>query len=744
MTNTDPTQNPNLGQNPNPNISTPPFQPASYQNNSPVATPSPYQPNQESLGQMQAVQNPNQPQFQPQPNFNNPVQFQQAQFQQPAQPVNPQAYNPADPNYYNNSNSAFDLGFGNNPAQAPVQNAAGPNIFNKLGGQLKTASNNKAFDGLKKNWWIALSGGILFVLLIVAAWFTFAGSSTPPSNFTNVIGKISSDARVPSGSLGTWKINIDNRENTTLDKVKLFLKFDRTFTFSRSLLNTPDAAQEGFPYGSIYTLGQLKPLGIGGSSALVTIEGTLIGDLDTEAITEGYLEYQPVGASRMYRIELEKAVTKIGAPELTIDLTAPTSVKNGSESDLFVDFKNSSDRSLSNLRIKLNYPVGNGFKYISSQLQLSKTSDVKTQPDEGDNIWLINELPRFTNQQLKVRGQFVGVAGELKKLEAEISARNNQTGDYQILAKKAISVTITGETLQVRAYIDGREDYRFFGPGENVTLKVAYKNTSTRNLEDVKVLAWMDDPANILDLTTISFTGGDRGNYNNGKLEWRQQGAPQLRLIPPNGSGELSFNVKVKDGKNFLNGKPQTQFTLRPRALINAIATEDVAVVGDEYRALGELKFNAKIERQTRIQPNRNDPNLPEIDFSRLQVGVPASYVVTWTLTNSQNQVNRVKVSTKSELPPTVWDQTTVLPVTENAKITFDKVTGDIVWDAGDLPGYTGIVLPAKTVSFVLTFTPSEPDLVSGVNLYKDVKIEGVDDFTSQVYQLKAGGEGVR
>jgi hypothetical protein len=446
----------------------------------------------------------------------------------------------------------------------------------------------------------------------------------------------------------------------------------------------------------------------------------------------------------MYRIELEKAVTKIGAPELTIDVSAPTSVKNGTESDLYVDFKNSSDKSLSNLRIKLNYPAGNGFKYISSQLQLSKTSDVKTQPDEGDNIWLVNELPRFTPQQLKVHGQFTGVPGELKKLEAEISVKNNQTGDYQILAKKAISVTVTGEILQVRTYLDGRDGYKYFNPGDNVTLKVAYTNTSTRNLEDVKVLAWMDDPAGILDMSTIAYSGGDKGNYNNGKLEWRQQGAPQLRLIPPNGSGELSFSVKVKDGKDFLNGKPQTQFTLRPRALVNAIATEDVTVVGDEYKALGDLKFNSKIERQARIQPNKNDPNLPEVNFTQLQAGVPASYVVTWTLTNAQTQVNRVKVTTKSELPPTVWDQTSILPITENSKVTFDKVTGDIVWDAGDLPGYTGIVLPAKTVSFVMTFTPSQPDLTSGVNLYKDVKIEGVDDFTSQAYQLKAGGGSVR
>ncbi len=635
------------------------------------------------------------------------------------------------------------MGFGD-PNQVQPTQPTGPNLANKLGGQFQALGQNKLVAKLKKNWWIVLSGLVLLVMLFVAASYFLSGLGAPQSSYNQVFAKASSDARVPSGSVGSWRINIENRENVTLDQVRLYLDFDRTFTFSRSLSQTPDAAQERYPYGSIYSLGQLKPFGIGGSTALISIEGTLIGDLDTESIMGGYVEYLPVGSSRKLRVELEKAITKIGAPQVTIDVAAPTNIKNGTEGDIYVDFRNSSDKSLSNLRIKLNYPPNSGFKYISSQLQLSRTSDVKTQPDEGDNIWLVSELPRFTPQQLKIRGQFIGVPGEIKKIEAEIGVRDGQTGDFQVLAKKAISVTITGEILQVNASLDGKDSYKFFTAGETVRVKVSYKNTSTRNLEDVKVLGWLEDPANILDMATVAYTGGDRGNYNNGKLEWTQQGAPQLRLVPPNSGGELSFSVKIKEGTGFLNGTAQNLFTLRPRALVSAVATDNVEVVGSEYKALGDLKFASNIERQVTVQPNRNDPNLPAVNFKELQVGVPASYVVTWTLTGNQTQINNIKVTTKSTLPASVWDQTTVKPITEDGKISYDKVTGDIVWNVGSIPSYTGSVSPSKTVSFVLTFTPTQPQVNSGVSIHEEINITGTDDFTGQLYQLKGAAGKIR
>ena len=717
----------------NPRLDQAPPQPTQYQ---------PQQPNQQQyLAQ-------NQPQFQqqnPNQNFNQPnPQYQPQQVQnQQSYPVQnqPQSQqpilNPSDPNFYAN-NGAFDMGFGDQN-QVQVVQPVGPNMANKLGGQFQALGQNKLVANLKKNWWIVLSGAVLLIMLFVAASYFLSGLGTPQSTFNQVAAKATSDARVPSGSVGSWKINIENRENTTLDQVRLYLNFDRTFTFSRSLYQTPDAAQERYPYGSIYSLGQLKPFGIGGSSAQISLEGTLIGDLDTESIMGGYVEYLPVGSSRKLRIDLEKAITKIGAPQVTIDVSAPTNIKNGTEGDIYVDFKNSSDKSLSNLRIKLNYPPNSGFKYISSQLQLSKTSDVKTQPDEGDNIWLVSDLPRFTPQQLKIHGQFVGVPGEIKKIDAEIGVKDGQTGDFQVLAKKSISVTITGEILQVSASLDGKDSYKFFTSGETVTIKISYKNTSTRNLEDVKVLGWLDDPAGILDMATVAYTGGDRGNYNNGKLEWTQQGAPQLRLVPPNSGGDLSFSVKIKDGSGFLNGKAQNLFTLRPRALVSAVATDNVEVVGSEYKALGDLKFASKLERQVTVQPNRNDPNLSAVDFNNLQIGVPASYVITWTLTGNQTQVNNIKVTSKSTLPASVWDQTSVKPITEDGKISYDKVTGQIVWNTGNIPSYTGTVSPSKTISFVLTFTPTQPQINSGVNLHEDINIIGTDDFTGQLYQQKGG-----
>jgi hypothetical protein len=648
-------------------------------------------------------------------------------------------YNPADPSYYS-SNDSFNT-FGNTPINAEP---AGLSFNEQFQSNFKKVKENKVVINLISNWWIVLIVVILlFSLGFGILYFLGLQDQTVARTSLNVVGNISAPSRSPSGSLSEWNVKVENNENLKLERVKLILKFDNTFTFAKSINQDP-VNEPNTTFGSAYDLGELQPFGVGGSSAIITLQGTLSGTIDTEAIMGGTVSFQVEGDRQTFANELKVASTRIGAPELTIDeLTAPNSIKNGNEEDIFLNFKNSSDRELRDLRIRLTYP-NNDF-YISSELQLSKTSQIQRSPSENDNIWLIPQLPRFTPQQLKIRGRFIGVPGEIKTIRVEIATKAPSSNDFIVLAERSRTVNIVGDIIDVQTKLAGRDDKKTFEQDDTLTMEINYRNTSTRNIENVKVLAWMEDPAEILNYNSVAYTGGDRGSYTNGRFEWTQAGAPALRLLPPNGSGKLSFTIKTKEGKNFLNGKNQSQFTLQPRAILSATAIDDISVVGSEYKAQGELKFEAKADFQKipKDAPQKFDQACNQT--RDLVEGKPVCYLVTWTVSNTQNNINDVQVRTRTTLKNVSafapWDQTSVTPITESNNISYDRITGEIVWRLGNVPGYTGINQPARTVSFVISFIPEQAQLNSGgVSLYEQLVATGTDDFTLQQYRVENPG----
>jgi hypothetical protein len=107
---------------------------------------------------------------------------------------------------------------------------------------------------------------------------------------------------------------------------------------------------------------------------------------------------------------------------------------------------------------------------------------------------------------------------------------------------------------------------------------------------------------------------------------------------------------------------------------------------------------------------------------------------VLWTVTNTVNPVNGVKVT--ASLPPYVKFTGTMSPT--DADLTVDPMSGAIVWNVGEVAKGADIGSGARQVAFQIELRPSAnqvgqtPDLVSGAT------ITGKDSFTGAVLQNSA------
>jgi hypothetical protein len=668
-----------------------------------------------------------------------PVQYpQQTQPQTaPQQQVYPQQgvnqqYNPNQPTQYqqvSNSNQFYQN----------IQQDVQTNPYFQVGPEQAVQSTNtnsrpksnafsfgKLGGFLAAKWWLV--AGIIGVLILggVGLFAFLRYQATPQGDFTNVEARIEGPNSSPSGSPNRWKVTINNREKVSIQQIEVKLEFDRSFRFSKPI--NPDPAD---PKGNLYKLVSLAPLGQGTSDAIISFEGILTGSIDEETVMKGEVSYIPTPLSGKQNskrsIPIQATKTRITAPEIKVEMI-PTQqeVQNGNEAELAVYFENLSERELKDLRIRMLYPAKGSFSYTSSELALSSSADIKTKPDDGNDIWFISSLPRLKKQTLKIRGNLNGADGVKQTFGVEIGIK---TADgYQTLQSTTRDITVSSQPLIISTKLSGRDENRTFAPGEPLTFEVTYQNKSTSTLKDVELFGSVDDSADILDYSSLQFVGGVSGNINNRVVQWRSSGVPQLANLAPQVKGTVTYTVKVKSGEEFTkSGLNQTAFTLRPNIEAKASNLPQIKAGGELYKARGDIGIEQKIEVDTTDANSQNRK----------------TYNVTLTLKSKQNAVNDVTYETSTTLPPSSWQQASITPATFADKISYNQQNGKIVWKVGKVNGYTGSANPVISVTFKMVVEIAPGKSFAGVEMFGEGKLTGVDDFTGEEYSKQISREAL-
>ena len=100
---------------------------------------------------------------------------------------------------------------------------------------------------------------------------------------------------------------------------------------------------------------------------------------------------------------------------------------------------------------------------------------------------------------------------------------------------------------------------------------------------------------------------------------------------------------------------------------------------------------------------------------------------------NTSNDFSDVKV--RAALPSYARWLSKVSPAGE--EVAFDEKTGEVVWSIHSLSAGTGILWPAKKVSFQISLMPSLSQAGSSPVLVSDINMTGKDNFTETIAEEK-------
>lgn len=620
----------------------------------------------------------------------------------------PNSY-PADVNQQFDPNQQFiPTGFagpGGNPNQQP-------------GPKQKPKWQINLYNFLVKKWWLVAIVVVALASLIIVAVVVLNQPTQVAVNtkFPNVVAKINAPKTLPQGTPGVFELSIENKEAVPVSNLKIDLKFDSDFQFLREISPKPDV-----PEGNKYTIAKLDEAGGRSSSVKITFEGILTGKTDIEVQMSGTITYQaetgPGKLSPVNETKIDIVRTKITSPQIDLNLT-PTveQVQNNGEAEFTIKLNNRTDQEIRDLRVRMTYPSGqNSFTYTSSEYTSGNTASPKTSPDDGDNTWLVTRLAGGSEHILKVRGKVLGSSNSLLTFGVEIGIKT-QNNDYRVIRETFKDIKILAQPIKLTTAIVGKDASKVIVPGETLTFSVNYQNDSQQTFNNVQITSFVTDIANLLDLSTINFAGGERGDITGSQISWQATRVPQLATLRPSQSGQFQYTIKVKELSEFINvSLNQTQYTIRPGVQAKAANLEQIEFVGELYKGRGQLEFfqDEPVFKNFNPQTNNN------------------VYSFTWRLRTWQNEVNDVVFKAVSPLPAGGW-LNKITPAANSSSLSYNNVNGEIIWTVGKLNSYTGRSIPEVSI----TFEMEVPKMSSKQIAIQIPVITGTDIFTSEKFNF--------
>jgi hypothetical protein len=528
---------------------------------------------------------------------------------------------------------------------------------------------------LKRFWWLVTLISILALAAIYFGVINYLENNKSVPIATKVELSIEGPQKAPKSALKTWTIKIDNKDSVDLKNISIDMNYDRDFKVSKV-------------YGDIKTqsdtnkIFKLDKLGKG-QQKIFNIEGKLEAQVDIETKMSAIMRFMIDGVEdnkqKVQEKQSKEFVTKVEKSVVRIDISADARVPVESEQEIKVDFTNQSGKDLNNFKLKMNYPeVGTNFVYLSSVLVMpGRTNQVL--PTVGDHTWNVTSLKNGESGKLIIKAKLKGQPQDKLNFIAELKSNDND----ELLNKADKEIIIVDKAITARPSLD--LDGLLI---ENaiIPFKIVVKNNYNSDLKNVKVIASFIDNADLIDKDSLEGeTGQPILNKLGKEVTFTGAGLTQLQQLGPKGEVSLEFRFRIKPISAFTTSTfSQDNFFIQPKVTVTGDNFESQSETGDIKRAKGGPEV-----KQT---------------FQIVQDGTKKIARVTWEVKNRFSNLRDFKLRSRTPLPGiTAWKQDSITPPVQSSRITYNKDTGEVLWNPGDVKAYTGYNGQELKVTFTIT-----------------------------------------
>ncbi|PJE57886.1 MAG: hypothetical protein COU81_03780 [Candidatus Portnoybacteria bacterium CG10_big_fil_rev_8_21_14_0_10_36_7] len=530
----------------------------------------------------------------------------------------------------------------------------------------------------------------LGTLVVVGGIFWFFWSK----NFdkSEVMLTLESPDRVVAGENINFLVKYQNNTNNALDNVKV------VFIYPDNSL--PEVGTD---------LVVKKTIGVVESkqSGEIIFKGKILGQKDSTKESRVTINYQPRGIQSFFENNASAQSMIIAVPVI-MNFDLPEKLVSDQELNITLRYNNTSAVSFFGLFLKIDYPAG--FKFGSAY----------PDPFQENNQWEIFELGAREEGKILISGTITGQSNDSEVFNAQIGFKNDD--NFTTLAEVLGSGLISDSPLSITQSVEGAES-NLVNPKDRLYYKITYQNTASVPIISANITVEIQSSA--LDLKSID---SDTGNFdsNTNKLFWNTSNKKDLAVLQPGQTGEVEFNVSVKD-KMPVNNFSDKNFAIKTIAKIDS-PNVPLSLIGTQINGESELEIKVRTEAVLSVRGYFNDSIISNSGPLPTKVGQTTTFTLYWSILNTSNNLTDVEVS--ADLPSYVRWQNKISPADVNLK--YDSSTGKLTWKISRVVAGTGDIAPAKTVIFQVAFTPSINQVDRSPELIGRSTLVAIDSFTNE------------
>ncbi len=561
-------------------------------------------------------------------------------------------------------------------------------------------SGARDFFATKWKWVIIGLSSLLFLVLIANLAFIREMLFTDGQVSLEIAGP----KEVASAETVQFVIRYGNGNMLPMNDVELTFAFPESFRLERSDGMTVSGNSATVSLGSV-----------GGRSAgEAKFSGKFYGSKGSLAYLKATLRFAPSGTSSRYDRETQIGVTIASSP-LSLEVSAPQEIASGNEIEYVFAYRNDSDLSFSNLRIRAEYPQN--FRFNSAE----------PRPSDAENSWRLGNLLPHAQGEIRVRGVITGNRDEAKVVRASLGVLQ---GDDTFLAydQKERLTRIVSSPLSISQTVNGKTDISV-NPGDSLNYEIRYSNDGDIGLRDVIITVEVN--AAFLDVTKLRTTGGAYDVSRN-IIVWKASDLPELTRLEPRQGGRVNFSVPVRSDVG-VSGEAGKHLSVRTIAKIDS---PDIPFSSPSSKVVAsnalEVRIGSIVDYE--VSGYHFDAALPNTGPIPPKSGSETTYTLHFRVTNYLNDLSRAKVT--ATLPTNVRYTGKKLP--ESDALSYNDRTGQLVWDIGSMWGGGK---SSREIAVQVGITPSPNEIGRASTILLDSVFEAEDTYAKNTIRIERGSK---